>query len=55
MTYTVDIVRKIAEYETAGFTRSEAIEIVKIEQMIIIGNRLTNISNKLDSSSISDT
>jgi len=46
-----EIIEKIGEYEKFGYSRDQAIEIMKIEQMVIIGNRLSNISNKLGNSS----
>ena len=42
-----DIIERIGMYEKAGLERPDAIEIVKIEQMMIMNNRLTAIAKHL--------
>ena len=44
-----DVVNKVFEYERAGLSRSEAIEIVKIERLVAINNRLKEIDEKINS------
>lgn len=39
-----DVAAKVFEYENSGFTRDQAIELVKIERLIAINNRLKELN-----------
>ena len=42
-----DVVGKIIEYEKAGFTREQSVEIVKIERLVAINNRLKELNDSV--------
>lgn len=40
MKTTSDIIHRIAEYEQSGFTKDQAIELIKVERLIILNNEI---------------
>ncbi|NLK29237.1 MAG: hypothetical protein GX306_13020 [Clostridiales bacterium] len=47
MKTTSELIQRIGEFEKAGFTRTEAIEILKIERAIILNNQIKALSDIL--------
>lgn len=43
-----DVVAKVFEYEKSGFSRSEAMELVKIERLVAINNRLKELNESIN-------
>lgn len=43
-----DVAKKVFEYENSGFTRDQSIELVKIERLIAINNRLKELNESIN-------
>ncbi|MDF2523654.1 MAG: hypothetical protein K0R31_1295 [Clostridiales bacterium] len=45
MKSTKELISRVKEYENAGYTTDQAIELVKIERIIILNNLVKSIKN----------
>lgn len=52
MKKTSELLNRIEEYEKYGFSRSQAIELVKVERLIVLNNQIKGIKEIMDANRI---
>jgi hypothetical protein len=47
MQTTAEIIQRVTEFEKSGYSRDQAIEMIKVERMIVLNNQLKELNENI--------